>query len=282
MQRCRAWLRLRLHDTPSEELPAPSHDCEPPPYHDLGTTSGPAAVIVSITSAISTVAIVVPSATVSLHTMDVAELISRMAHAIATTPHARDYHRCKPMDGHRVCVAGTAEALVTGIDRFLKFLLMQLARGDSYFSMSSYRSRDDALDSIHMETMYSPRASARIIDDHIHALSLLAASIVGFAQPVTCAPAVAAAVTSALANVAQTVAAAPEESMAAIAERYVSYAHRASHSIASGIIDAQSLQDETATAASISPSHTSEPRSSAANECVRRTRNALQGQTNQR
>jgi hypothetical protein len=172
--------------------------------------------------------------------MNVAKLISKMAHAIATTPHALKYHRWgKPADGRRVCVTGTAEALMTGIDSYLNIVLMQLAWGDGFYLISSFRSRSNALHSIHMETTYSPVASARIIANNFSALAVGIASILSFVQPVACAPAVAAAITSALANVAKTVAAAPEDSMAAIAELYASYAERATHSIVGGIMDAR-------------------------------------------
>ena len=101
--------------------------------------------------------------------------------------------------------------------------------------------------------MESPLVSARIITDHFCVMAFSLQLVLSYVQPVDGAPAVAAAITSALANVARTVAAAPEESMAAIADLYASYAERAAHIITSGIVDAQSL----------------------ANESVRRTRNAL-------
>ncbi|OIW30934.1 hypothetical protein CONLIGDRAFT_679685 [Coniochaeta ligniaria NRRL 30616] len=244
MQRCRAW--LRLHGITSKP-PAPSnnagpdgHDCEPPPYHDLRTTTGPAADIASITSAISTVAITLPSCFVSMDTRSVAKMISRMALAISTTPHARDYRRRdKPAD----CATGTAEALMTGIDSYLEVVFMQLAWGDAYWLKSSLHSRHDALRSISKKATRSPLASARIIEENLTILSFGIEVIVSYVQPVACAPATAAAITSALANVAKAVAAAPEESMAAIAELYASYARRAAHSIAGGILDAQWLRD---------------------------------------
>jgi hypothetical protein len=282
MQRCRAW--LRLHGITSK-LPAPTKnaglvgdDREPPPYHDVRTTIGPAADIVCITSAITTVAIAVPSAFVSINTTSVVELISRMAHAIATTPHARDYHRWgKPWDGHQISVAGTAEALMTGLDSYLDIVLMHLAWGDGSFSVGS-RNALDALGSIHDETtISSPLASARILMDHFPTLCHTIHSILSFVQPVACVPAVATTITSTLARVADTVAAAPEESMAALAELHASYADRTAHSIVSGIIDAQSLRDGRAPVTSITTSHSSAPKSGATNMSVRRTRDALQG-----
>lgn len=81
-------------------------------------------------------------------------------------------------------------------------------RGDGYFLPSSFRSRSDALHSIHMKTIYSPLASARIVINNFSFLSHTIESILRFVQPVACAPAIAAAITSALANVAETVAAA--------------------------------------------------------------------------
>lgn len=216
-----------------------------------------------------------------MNTTNVAKLISRMAHAIATTPHARDYHRWgKPMDGPRISVTGTAEALMTGIDSYLNIVLMHLAWGDGYFLGSSSVARLNDLHSIHTKTGDSPLASARVVFDNFPKLAAGIELTLRFVQPVACVPAVAAAITSALANVAKTVAAAPEESMAAIAELYASYADSAAHSIIGGIIDAQSLWDGTAPAALITTSHSSGARSSAANKSVRRTRNALQGQTN--
>ncbi|KAB5566177.1 hypothetical protein GE09DRAFT_1284026 [Coniochaeta sp. 2T2.1] len=255
MQRCRAWFRLHGH---TSKLPAPSnnnagpagYDREPPPYHDLGTTTGPATDLASITSAISIVAVVVhPPAFLSMNTTNVAKVISTMARAVATTPHALAYHRWgEPADGPGVSVTGTAEALTTGLDR------------------------DNALLSIRIKTMHSPPASARIIADNFAALALFIGSILGWVQPVACEPAAAAAITSALASVAKTVAAAPEESMAAIAELYASYADRAACRIVGGIIDAQSLlRDGRAPAASITTSpHSSFTETTTAEDGVKR------------
>lgn len=291
MQRCRAWLRLHgitsKRPAPSNKAGPAGHDSEPPPYHDFRITSDPATDIASITSAINTVAIntiaiAEPSALVSGNIKKVAEVISRMAHAVATTPHARDYHNWgKPADGRRVCVTGTAEALMTGIDNYLDIVLMQLAWGDGYLLRSSFRSRDNALQSIYMKTIYSPLASASIITKNFIALAIGIESILSFIQPVACVPAVAAAITSALTNVAKAVAAAPEESMVVIAELYASYADLAAHSIVRGTTAAQSLRDGRALAATIAASHSSGPKSSAADKSVSRARNALQGQTNQ-
>lgn len=273
MQRCRAWLRRRGITSKNN-----ADDGEPPPNHDLGgTTTGPAADIASITSAISILPLVVPLRTVSIDTRTLVGLLSRMAHAIATTPHARDYHNWgKPEDGRGICATGTAEALMADINSYVSIILRQLASVDGYWSRQSQQSRDDARVSIYTETKSSPLASARIVFDHFFSLSLGFQAILSHVQPVACAPAVAAAITSALANVANAVAAAPEDSMAAVAEMYASYADRTEHRIVDAIIRAQTLRDGTAPVVLIHETDPYGPGSGGPNKSVRSTRNSLQ------
>ncbi|KAB5582827.1 hypothetical protein GE09DRAFT_283722 [Coniochaeta sp. 2T2.1] len=205
-----------------------------------------------------------------------------MARAVATTPHALAVKRLgEPGGGPRASVKGTAEALMTGVAMYLDIVLMHLARGDDYLSSEWYHSSHNALVSIRKETMSSPLASANIIAVHFYALALDIGGILGWVEPVACAPAVAAAITSALASVAKTVAAAPEESMAAVAELYASYADRAARRIVDGITDARSLlRDGRAPAAAPIPTSppSSGPKSSvAANKSFAETTMAEDG-----
>jgi hypothetical protein len=86
-----------------------------------------------------------------------------MARAIATTPDARDYHRLEgATDGGPISPAGTAEALITGIDKYLAHVLAQLAWGGRDLLRSSLRSIHGPRGPISLETYNSPRAAAII------------------------------------------------------------------------------------------------------------------------
>ncbi|KAB5513187.1 hypothetical protein GE09DRAFT_636876 [Coniochaeta sp. 2T2.1] len=284
MQRCSAWLR---RDRNSPQAPDSSqetsgtdnatslleHDQEPPPYHDQRpTTIGPAADIASITSALSTVANCLPPCLLSDTTAEVAELISRMASVVAATPHDRDHHRLPHQygTGHLVSVTGTAEALLTGIDKYLDIVLMWLVdKGAGSFPdgglLWSVRceSQRGFLRSYRGDKAKWLRASDKLTANHFFWLAVRTGWVLDDVEPVSSARAVAAAITSALAHVANTVAATPEEHMPAMAAAYAAYAKGAAQSITSAIIDARSVRERSVSTVPSKVSQMSGP-----NSCV--------------
>ncbi|KAB5533469.1 hypothetical protein GE09DRAFT_1250745 [Coniochaeta sp. 2T2.1] len=291
MQRCRAWLRRDRNKLPipvrSRRAPDSSqetsgtvnatsileHDQEPPPYHDQRTTTiGPAADIASITSALSTVAICLPPCFLSDTTVEVAELISRMASVVAATPHDRDHHRLphEYRAGQVVSATGTAEALLTGIGNYLDIVLMWLVdRGASHFPeleamwLVRLESQRQFIRSYTGDKLNWLRASDKLAANHFPWLAVRTGWILDDVEPVSSARAVAAAITSALAHVANTVAATPKEHMPAMAAAYAAYAKSTAQGITSAIIDARSVRERSVSTVPSEVSQLSGP-----NSCV--------------
>lgn len=169
-----------------------------------------------------------------------------MANALAPTPRAIElYDRKYSTPGVPITVTGTAKAMLAGINRFVDTAIALLAQGEdprgiggTVWGDTIYRLLIFSL----IDGMRVPDASADIIGKHYAHVCIAIESILRLITPTSSAPAVTSALTSALANVANAVATAPEESMHAIASAYASYASRIADIVASSILSSMELQ----------------------------------------
>jgi hypothetical protein len=225
------------------------HDREPTLYPDLCAIRRPAVDISFVTSTISIIALSVPPQAMLAATTDVSTMFSTIAKAMAATPNARDHHNWEGLDGKDVSVTGTAKAMLDGMESYVNTVLLWLIKGElespehvESFRTASTRAYADALLRSQADALLSPLASAKIIAD-VYVTLCCAMHRILRVTPVSLAPTVAAVIMSSLADVANTLAATPEEQMHTVAASYASWASPFAQSVASGIHATTSLQD---------------------------------------